>query len=67
MVDLAAIKFSEGLVEAWLEQEIEKGNPSAPQVLEHFKVFARGFDESRLENLKQANLLTQIKAVLDSQ
>ena len=31
MADLAAIKFSEGVVEAWLEQEIEKGDKGAPQ------------------------------------
>lgn len=66
MAELAAIKFAEGLVEAWLEQEIEKKNPSASQVLEHFKLFARAFDEERLETLKLANQLTQIKVVLES-
>ncbi len=66
MAELAAIKFSEGLVEAWLEQEVEKGNPSAPQVLEHFKFFALAFDDARLETQKLENQLNQIKAVLES-
>jgi hypothetical protein len=66
MVDLDALKFSEGFVEGWIETGVREGRPGAARILEAWRIYINGFDELYRQARTAESRLVSIRRLLDS-